>query len=34
MKAQQAAEDYYIEGDDEHLNVPVYVLPHDVYSGE
>jgi hypothetical protein len=32
MMAQQAAEEFYIE--DGEPNLPVYVLPHDVYSGE
>jgi hypothetical protein len=31
IRAQQAAEDYYIEGDGED-DCPIYVLPHDVLS--
>jgi hypothetical protein len=31
VRAQQAAEDYYIEGDEED-NIPVYVLPHDFHT--
>jgi hypothetical protein len=32
MRAQQAAEDYYIEGEEEDV-MPLYVLPHDMLSG-
>jgi hypothetical protein len=31
IKAQQAAEDYYIEGGDGDDAVPLYILPHDTY---
>ena len=31
IKAQQAAEDYYIEA--EEGSAPVYVLPYDVFTG-
>jgi hypothetical protein len=34
IRAQQAAEDYYIEGDEENPAIPVYVLPHNAYSDE
>lgn len=36
MKAQQAAEDFYIEAEDDENGdcVPVYVLPHDAHSGD
>lgn len=33
MEAQQAAEDYYIEGDDaQDAPFPLYILPHDRYE--